>query len=415
MGPATAAAMLRPALLVPAGALVLSVLLGAGCNPKASGPSSTGVPAPGSAAVAEACVRVDGGFGPSGASEIRVETVASGLRVPWGVAFLPGGDALVTERPGRLRLVRGATGDAARLVPEPVATVEIGSTSEGGLLGIALHPDFEATRLFFLYVTTATDEGATNRVERWRLAPDATTATLDRVVYDRLPAARFHNGGRLRIGPDAMLYVGTGDARRPSFSQDPANPAGALLRLTLDGAVPDDNPTPGSAVVLSGIRNTQGWDWPDPADAGLFWMTDHGPSGELLRRGHDEVSIARAGDNLGWPTIYGCEEEDGMRTPALTWSRAAPPGGAAIYTGTAIPEWRGSLIIGTLGSRHLHRVEIRDGRVAAHEGYLEGDGGEGRLRDVLMGPDGELYVTTSNCDGRGSCPPEGDRLLRITR
>jgi glucose/arabinose dehydrogenase len=212
-----------------------------------------------------------------------------------------------------------------------------------------------------------------------------------------------------------MLYVGTGDARDPDRSQDPQDPAGKLLRLTPDGAIPEDNPVAGSPAVLTGIRNTQGWDWPDAADAGTIWLTDHGPSGELGRRGHDEVSVARPGDNLGWPTIYGCEAAAGLVTPGLTWEEAAPPGGAAVYTGSAIPEWQGSLLIGTLGAEHLHRVVIEDGRVVRHEGYFAGGDGFGRLRDVVMGPDGELYVTTSNCDGRGDCPPEGDRILRITR
>lgn len=391
--------------------LAALLVLGAACNPQASEPSAPAQPVgPESpdAATADAaadCRLVEEGFGPAGAVEVRAETVVSGLEVPWGLAFLPNGDLLVTERPGRLRLVRDG-----QLVPEPVATVETASTSEGGLLGLALHPEFASNRLFYLYVTAA-DGGATNRVERWRLSDDGTTAERDRVILDGIAASRFHNGGRLRFGPDGMLYVGTGDAREPDLSQDPQSPNGALLRLTPDGAIPYDNPTPGSPVFLSGIRNTQGWDW--PGDASTVWLTDHGPSGELGRRGHDEVSVAHAGDNLGWPTIYGCEEQQGFVTPVLTWEEAAPPGGAAVYTGSAIPEWRGSLLIGTLGSEHLHRVVIEDGRLVQHEGYFAGE--HGRLREVTMGPDGELYVTTSNCDGRGNCPPEGDVILRVTR
>ena len=389
---------MRALLLV----LPLLPLLVPGCSPSATKPT----PASKQAALpAGACVLVEDGFGPAGTVDVRAETVADGLEVPWGLAFLPNGDLLVTERAGRLRLVRGG-----RLVREPVARVEIGESSEGGLLGIAVPPDFARTRQVYLYVTG--DYG--NRVERWTLAEDGTRAAFERVIFKGIAASRYHNGGRLRFGPDGMLYVGTGDARSPETSRDAASPTGALLRLTPDGAVPADNPIPGSPVFLSGIRNTQGWDWPDPADASTVWLTDHGPSGDTGRRGHDEVNVARAGDDLGWPTVYGCEERAGLVTPVLTWDAAAPPGGAALYTGDAIPQWKGSLLVGTLGSEHLHRVRIEGGRVVQHEGYFYGDGGFGRLREVMMGPDGDLYVTTSNCDGRGDCPPDGDKVLRIT-
>src|SRR5262249_10320499 len=152
-------------------------------------------------------------------------------------------------------------------------------------------------------------------------------------------------------------------------------------------------------------------------DDGAMLVVDHGPSGDLGRSGHDEVNVARKGDNLGWPTIYGCQEQGGLVTPRLTWRQAVPPGGAAIYTGRAIPQWRGGLLVGSRGARPLHRVAFRGDQVEQHEVYLAGDPpqGQGRLRDVVMGPDGDLYVTTSNCDGRGRCPADGDKILKITR
>ncbi|NOK34894.1 PQQ-dependent sugar dehydrogenase [Corallococcus exercitus] len=365
--------------------------------------------AQGTASAAD-CILMEDGWGQDGSVPVTVDVVAEGLEVPWGVAFLPGGDgdALITERPGRVRLLRGG-----QLQPGAVATLPLAANGEGGLLGIAAHPDFATNRWFYLYVTTEADGKAQNRVERWTLSPDGTSATFERVIFGNIPSAKYHDGGRLRFGPDGMLYVGTGDSRDPDLSQDVKSPAGKLLRLTPDGAVPQDNPFPNSPAFLLGVRNTQGFDWKDPA---TLYLTDHGPSGETMRFGHDEVNVVKAGDNLGWPGIYSCETQGGRITPSLTFDDAAPPGGAAVYTGTAIPEWKGSLLVGTLKSQHLHRVEFdarEPRRVAKHEVYLRNTWG--RLRDVLMGPDGHLYVTTSNCDGRGECGPRKDLLLRVRR
>jgi glucose/arabinose dehydrogenase len=376
--------------------LLAACVFAAGC--RAGG--ETLVPAPG-------CELVPDGYGRAGGQRLRVDTVVSGLEVPWALALLPGGDLLVTERPGRIRLVR-----AGRLLEQPVATIEPAATGEGGLLGLALHPDFGSrSRAFYVYYTRRSAGGVVNQVERWQLAPDALSAERERVIIGGIPAAQFHDGGRIRFGPDRMLYVGTGDAREPRLAQDPASLAGKILRLTPEGEVPPDNPFPGRAAFILGVRNTEGFAW---ADEGTLYVTDHGPSGELGRTGHDEVSVATAGTNLGWPTIYGCQSRPGMSSPLLSWVDAVPPGGAVIYTGNAIPGWDGSLLVATLASEHLHRVVIdsRTRQLVRHETYLRGE--YGRLREVFLAPDGALYVTTSNCDGRGQCPPRGDVILRIT-
>lgn len=359
-----------------------------------------------------ACTLVENGFGATGQVQIRAEEVASGLDVPWGLLFLSKTTFLVTERSGTLRRV-----DNGQVQPEPVATVAAVDRGEGGLLDIQAHPEFETNRQFYLYYTTNAGGAATNRVERWQLSEDGRSATPDQIILDAIPVAQFHNGGRLRFGPDGMLYIGTGDARDPNLAQNPDSLAGKILRVTPEGEVPDDNPIPGNPAYILGIRNTQGFDWFNDT---TLWVTDHGPSGELGRRGHDKVSVANPGDNLGWPTLHACETQNGLIEPSLTWRQAAPPGGAAIYTGNAIPEWQGDLIIGTLGARHLQRVRFSAEtpyQVETHEVYLQGDApnGLGRIREVKMGPDGELYVTTSNCDGRGTCPTDGDKVFRITR
>ncbi|MBL9021395.1 MAG: PQQ-dependent sugar dehydrogenase [Myxococcales bacterium] len=357
-----------------------------------------------------ACTYVEAGYGPPGEEQLVVEVVAKGLEVPWGVAFLPGGELLVTERPGRVVVV-GADGQ----VSAPVAQPAIRAGSEGGLLGIALHPAFADNRFFYVYLTGEREGRAENRIERWRLSEDLSTASLDRVVFSGIAAAQYHDGGRIRFGPDGMLYVGTGDGREPERSQDPKDPAGKILRLTPEGEVPADNPIAGSPAYVTGVRNSQGFDW---LDDGSFVVTDHGPSGELNGwSGHDEVNVARPGENLGWPRVHGCDPYAGARAPSLVWREAAPPGGAAVYRGSAIPGWRGALVVATLRSEHLHvvRFDPNDARarILNHAVYLAGDSGSGRLRDVVMGPDGKLYVTTSNCDGRGTCGADKDRILRI--
>ncbi|MGC4113563.1 MAG: PQQ-dependent sugar dehydrogenase [Myxococcales bacterium] len=360
------------------------------------------------------CVLVDEGDGPDGTVPVRAQTVVSGLEVPWALAFLPDGGFLLSERPGRVRLFR-----QGRLLETPVITFPKEAAGEGGLMGLALHPDFSANRWLYLYRTVASASGErSNEVERWTLSEDLTTASLDRVIVDRIDAALYHDGGRIRFGPDGMLYVGTGDATHPERAQDPASLNGKLLRLTPEGEAPTDNPFPASPVFLSGLRNPEGFDFKEPS---LLYVVDHGPSGELGgRTGHDEVNLARPGDNLGWPTVWGCTSQADLVSPLLTWTKAVPPGGAALYTGDAIPQWRGSLLVGVLGAKHLHRVildPLRPERVVGHEVYFRGDPpkGLGRVREVVMGPDGALYVTTSNCDGRGTCPPEKDRVVRITR
>jgi aldose sugar dehydrogenase len=365
-----------------------------------------------SVAAAEKCELVKRGYGPQGKTSVKLETAVAGLEVPWAIAFLPGGDALVTERPGRLRLVPALTrrkaGDATKL--PLVATIAVDAEEEGGLLGVAVHPRFEENHFVYLYMTVREAGRKSNRLERWRLADDLGSARFDRRIVEDIPSAAYHDGGRIRFGPDAMLYVGTGDGRNPDTSQDPASLGGKVLRLTADGAVPPDNPVRGNRSYVTGVRNTQGFDW----SGGRFYVTDHGPSGELMRRGHDEVNLAAPGANLGWPGIYGCQTAAGMVTPSLTWETAVPPGGASFYTGTAIPDWRGSLLVATLRSQHLHRVKFSatdPAMVELHEVYFQDQAG--RLRDVVMGPDGAVYVTTSNCDGRGDCPGDRDKILRV--
>jgi glucose/arabinose dehydrogenase len=331
-------------------------------------------------------------WGPDGKVPLRAEEVSRGLEVPWSFAFLPGGDVLVSERPGRVRLLHGG-----KLEGEPVLTVKTGESSEGGLLGIAVDPRDESR--LFLYLTAP---GPRNELQRWTLSKDHRSAKLQDVIIPRIEASRFHDGGRIRFGPDGALYVGTGDARQPERSQDPRSLNGKILRVDADGR---------AAPFVLGARNVEAFDWLD--DSTLV-VADHGPSGEMGRYANDEVSLARQGDNLGWPDIFGCQTKKGMVTPLIAWSaHALPPGGAVVYRGTAIPEFRGNVLVASLSGEHIHRLVLDGGQLKEHEVYFRQR--FGRLREIALTPSGELWVATSNCDGRGECGPGKDRILRIVR
>ena len=365
--------------------------------------------------------------GQPGEVELHVEVITDGLEIPWGLAILPTGDLLVTERPGRVRLIQDG-----EIIPEPVLEFGVSMPpplygldllgSEGGLLGVLLHPDFAANRLFYLFYNIDNEDGVQiGRIERYALSGDGRSAAFDRVILDDLPAGLHHQGGRMRLGPDGMLYVGVG-AYEPHDAQDPGTLAGKLLRMDLEGGIPADNPDPDSYIFASGIRNTQGYDWYDNRH---IVMVEHGPSGiELGRqdlRGYDEVNVVTAGDNLGWPRIWGCDAEEGLVRPVLTWENPVPPTGGTFYRGDLIPEWTGSFLFTTVGlsdrpghGRHLHRVVFDENdpyTVLSHEVHLQD--AYGRLRTIVSDSDGWLYVMTSNCDNRGECPSQGDLILRI--
>jgi glucose/arabinose dehydrogenase len=395
-----------------------SVSSGGGGSGGSDGPGGTG------GTFEKSCLLETEGPGPEGPLDLDIEVVADGLEVPWDIAFLPSGDMLVTERPGRLRLIRDGEVFPAPVLEVEIAEVDVFLGFEGGLLGIALHPSFETNRLFYLYFTARTeDDRVVNRIVRYALSEDAMSADVDQLIVDDIEAGGHHQGGRIRIGPDGLLYAGAG-AWEPPQSQDPNSLAGKLLRMNLDGSIPADNPDPSSLVFVRGIRNTQGFDW---FDDDHILLIDHGPSGLELDmpslRGLDEINVVRAGENLGWAEVWGCTEREGMVSPILTWETAVPPAGAAIYRGTAIPEWNGSFMVTTLGTsglsdgQHLHRIALDPENpyaIQTHEVYLRE--AYGRLRTTVMGPDGHLYITTSNCEERGTvddCPADGDAILRI--
>jgi glucose/arabinose dehydrogenase len=330
-----------------------------------------------------------GGEG-SPSTRVGVSTLATGLRVPWSFAFLPDGDALVTERD---------SGRILRVSPEgevrEVQTLPEGGVGEGGLLGVALSPRYEEDRYVYAYMTTASD----NRVVRFRIGDEPEP------VLTGIPVNSYHNGGRIEFGPDGMLYVTTGDAGDTANSQDRGSLGGKILRIAPDGSIPEDNPFPESPVYSLGHRNVQGLAW----DArGQLYASEFG------QNTWDEANRIEAGENYGWPEVEGEGGTDrGFVDPITVWPTSeASPSGAEILVDGAIPQWEGDLFVTALRGESLWRLELDDrGTVTDRERLLEGE--VGRVRDVAQAPDGSLWVSTSNRDGRGTPAENDDRIFRL--
>ena len=332
----------------------------------------------------------EGGGEGSPSTRVGVSTLATGLRVPWSFAFLPDGDALVTERD---------SGRILRVSPEgevrEVQTLPEGGAGEGGLLGIAVSPRYEEDRYVYAYTTTASD----NRVVRFRLGDEPDP------VLTGIPVNSYHNGGRIEFGPDGLLYVTTGDAGETANSQDRGSLGGKILRITPDGSIPEDNPFPESPVYSLGHRNVQGLAW--DARGQLF-------ASEFGQNAWDEANRIEAGENYGWPEVEGEGGEGrGFVDPITVWPTSeASPSGAEILVDGAIPQWEGDLFVTALRGESLWRLELDDrGNVTERERLLEGE--VGRVRDVAQAPDGSLWVSTSNRDGRGTPAESDDRIFRL--
>jgi glucose/arabinose dehydrogenase len=330
----------------------------------------------------------------------RVDVVAGNLQIPWSLAFAPDGRLFVTERPGRVRIF--AAGSSTSEVA--LTLDDVFAQGEAGVLGITVDPEFASNRFVYVYYTARVGASAANRVVRYREAGGRLGEPV--VVIDNIPANQIHDGGRLRFGPDGLLYITTGDAATTSLAQDIASTAGKILRLTRDGTTPRDNPF-SSPVYSYGHRNPQGLDW-HPGN-GSLWGSEHGASG------NDEVNVIESGANYGWPRIEAAQAMPGMRTPIVFYPAAIAPSGASFYRGSRFPAFVNNLFVATLRGVHILRLRVDAGpppRVVTQERLLNDR--FGRIRDVMVGPDGLIYFCTSNRDGRGNPVTADDRIARLS-
>lgn len=309
------------------------------------------------------------------------EVIATGLDAPWSIAF-HGQTALLSER-DRGRILELTPDGTTREVGTVEGAVHRG---EGGLLGLAVLEDW-----LYAFLTTADD----NRIVRYRLegTPGALSLSAADTILAGLPAASYHNGGRIAFGPDGMLYATAGDAGNRLSAQDPGILAGKILRMTPDGGVPADNPFPGSLVYSLGHRNPQGLAWDQ---AGTLYASEFG------QNTWDELNVIQPGGNYGWPTVEGIANQEGFIDPVQQWPPAeASPSGMAVADG--------QLHLANLRGERLRQIPL-DNLASSTERLL---GEHGRLRDVTLAPDGFLWVLTNNTDGRGDPAPDDDRILRL--
>lgn len=315
--------------------------------------------------------------------------IADNLTIPWEIVWLPDGSMLITQRPGSIVHLMPNGQRAVTVFPAPVTPV-----SESGLLGMALDPNFSQNQFMYFYYTLRPAQGKPpiNRVSRFQFANNALTN--ETIIVDNIPAGNFHDGGRLKFGPDSLLYVATGDSGNENLAQNPQSLAGKILRVEQDGV----------KIYSLGHRNVQGLAWDS---TGNLWATEHGRSG--IQSGLDELNLIKPRQNYGWPTIQGDETKPGLITPVInsgaseTWA----PSGATFLNG--------SVFFAGLKGETLYEAKLNGEKVVEFNRHFAKE--FGRLRNVAVGPDGFLYILTNNTDGRlpagRQAAPGDDKLIRI--
>lgn len=343
----------------------------------------------------------------SGEVKFKVETIARNLEVPWGFAFLPNGNILFTERPGRVRLIENG-----KLKAEPVFKVpDVEPSGESGLMDISLHPDFSKNNFVYLAYAYNSD-GKHVKVVRYKY--DGAGFVEPKTIIENIQAAQFHAGTRADFGPDGKLYITTGDATDGDLAQNLNSLSGKTLRLNDDGSIPKDNPFVNQKdarpeIWSYGHRNAQGIAWQPGTN--LIFQTEHGPSGFDGPGGGDEVNIVEKGKNYGWNLIHHNQTKEGMISPLLEYTPACAPASAMFYTGDKFPGWKNDFFFGCLRGERIIHVKLNGRNVVSQENLLPGK--LGRIREMEESPDGYIYFSTSNRDGRGNPARDDDRIMRF--
>lgn len=336
----------------------------------------------------------------------KVEELVRGLSVPWSIVFTSDNRYLVSERTGRIRVVENGILKETPLITFP----ETSTTGEEGVLGLALDPTYISNKLVYVVVAYKKQGNLVEKIVRMKDLGESLS--VDAIILDDIPAAKYHDGGRLRFGWDGKLYVTTGDATVKENAQKTDSLSGKILRINSDGTVPEDNPFYPSAAYSIGHRNPQGLDW--YPDSHVLWETEHGPSGNDGPLGGDEVNVIEMGENYGWPIVSHLKEKDGMTKSKIVFTPAVAPASGMFYTGKAFPQFKYNFFFGGLKGEGIYRVIVdqKSPSQVVSYGKLEGIS-VGRVRDVVQAPDGSIYFTTSNTDGRGTVQNGDDKIYRL--
>ena len=327
-------------------------------------------------------------------AELNIDVVVDGLNNPWEMVFASNGDIYFSERDGRVWKIENF-GEA-----KVIQTFPKSGSYEGGTLGLALHPNFEENKKIYIYQTNLELEFFQNKVFSFTVDGDELIDV--QTVIDDIPGAPWHDGGRIAFGPDEKLYITTGDAVNPGWSQDLSSLAGKILRINPDGTIPNDNPFDSSAIFSYGHRNPQGIAWNEDR---MLVSSEHGPSGEM-GYGHDEINVIVKGKNYGWPKVVGYSSDDSYVNPIIhsgeqTWA----PSGMVFYNSDKISSLEGKFLVGALRGQHLMVLDVaNNGSLISVEKMFEGD--FGRIRTAQISPDGVLYLLTANGDN--------DKIIRIS-
>lgn len=335
----------------------------------------------------------------------QIEVVAEDLMIPWSLIFTDNNRILVSERSGQIRVV-----EAGQLMQQPLIDIEeVSPLAEAGLMGLALDPDYQTNKNFYACYAYRSANGLKDKIVK--LQDQGTTAEVVSTLLDNIPAAQFHAGCRLKIGPDKFLYATTGDATNKQLAQDLDSLGGKILRLNLDGTIPADNPFPNSYVYSYGHRNSQGLDWhPETQD---LLATEHGPSGNDGPGGGDEVNVIDPGENYGWPLVSHQRSQPGLVDPLIVFTPAEAPASGMFYSGRVFPQFKHDYFFGALRGQGIIRLELVESDPRQLISYEKLSISVGRIRDVVESPDGLIYFTTSNMDGRGDPRPGDDKIYRL--
>lgn len=337
----------------------------------------------------------------TGAVEYMVTEVASGLTVPWSIAFTSASRMLVTERPGQVRVIENGS-----LQPLPLHSfADVAARSESGLMGLTVDPNYN--RNHYIYVAYSYMDGSTMRVKVVRLTDEGDQLVSPQVIIDKIPAASNHAGCRIKFGPDGKLYITTGDATERSLAQNLSSLGGKILRINADGTIPADNPFKDSPVWSYGHRNPQGLDW---LGAQLY-ASEHGPSGFDGPGGGDEINLITKGSNFGWPLVSHEKTQEGTVAPLRIYTPAEAPSGLMVYSGKMFPQFKNNIFVGALKGTGILRLTVVDSHITASDKMSEIN--FGRIREVVEGPDGAIYFSTSNRDGRGQARSGDDHIYKL--